>query len=438
MVGGGDCGVSSECGGGGGECGGGGGRRDACCAPAPPRAVRAPPRCYKCKAALAQCVVRQGETICGQCVAVCTELRFRAAIGRNVMLRDGASVAAAASGGACSRAMLRLLRGAQQTEGVEHAVKGKTRFRLAVIHVNETEAWAESSAGKSGCAGYALARAAAVRAVDAVRSAATAEGIAPECVRVVAIESAYGGDANALHAALRGAAAADDTARDDLLRMLRQDVLLRAAAEMGCGALALGDSADLAAVRTLAAVVCGNAGGALPAEQQHRFAWPADESTMPGVRPRSAQDAHATRPQLLRPLLDTSSKELALMCHYEGLCTGGGVPPPRAFGAGALPPAPGASLNALVSDFVAAASAQTPSTVHSVLRIVGRLRPFGHPPVKGKKLMTELAGEGARQRPANSPSPPPSPPPPLAPLPARACTFAHALAPSAVLILTIG
>lgn len=269
-----------------------------------------------------------------------------------------------------------------QPPDAPHRQKGRTTFALHVLHVDQRAAWEGEDPGDFG------RRAACEQAANAVMQAARDEGLEAECVEVVGLEGAFAGGAEALRGALAAAAGQDETARDDLLRAVRQDVLERAAAARGCEALVLGDCADLAAARVLAAVVCG-AGGALPAAQQPRFAWAGGEG-------RSGL-GEVARPQLLRPLLEATAKELALMCRYERLYTGGGYPPERAFGAGAPPPRAGTSLNALTADFVAAASKETPSTVHAVLRTVGRLRPFGAPEVKGRKADARsglLGGQG--------------------------------------------
>ncbi|XP_060600583.1 cytoplasmic tRNA 2-thiolation protein 2-B-like [Ruditapes philippinarum] len=88
--------------------------------------------CMKCKEVQAVLVTRVNDAFCKDCFQVYVTHKFRAAIGKTKLVRDGEHVLVAYSGGPSSSALLCLIQ-----EGLSQRAHKKLRFRPGVLFIDE-------------------------------------------------------------------------------------------------------------------------------------------------------------------------------------------------------------------------------------------------------------------------------------------------------------
>jgi hypothetical protein len=168
------------------------------------------------------------------------------------------------------------------------------------------------------------------------------------------------------------AAVADPTGAEDLLKYLRDQLLLRAAAVLGCNRLLRGDSASRMAIKIIS-----------DASKGRGFSLPGDIQTLDGRH--ILQEGPAGGPCILQPLREVTHKELSELCVYKSLPLlhtegpSGGVAGAlcgRVPGAGGVSTS-SSSVNALAARFVGEMEGTLPASVYTIIRTAAHLEPFG-------------------------------------------------------------
>ncbi|XP_052816794.1 cytoplasmic tRNA 2-thiolation protein 2-A-like [Mya arenaria] len=89
-------------------------------------------KCLKCKKEPAVLITRVNDAFCRSCFQVYVTHKFRAAIGKTKLVRDGETILVAFSGGSASAALLHLIQ-----EGLSQRAHKKLRFTPGVLFIDE-------------------------------------------------------------------------------------------------------------------------------------------------------------------------------------------------------------------------------------------------------------------------------------------------------------
>lgn len=228
----------------------------------------APSLCGKCKERPSDLLLRGTEPACAPCLKDLLETQCLKSLRGSRLVATGDRVLVAVSGGACSRAVLGLL-AQYRSVNRDRPERNKIFFDLGAVHIDESalpdtyhEASSRMAAAVAG-PGIPLwtvpLECALLRGdLSATLSAAEASPAADE-LRAVRAE---------LQTLVEGVE--DETGREDLVRYLRERLLLRVGAALGFNRVARGDSATLCAVRVIAES-CKGRGYALPGEASHEI-----------------------------------------------------------------------------------------------------------------------------------------------------------------------
>jgi hypothetical protein len=157
------------------------------------------------------------------------------------------------------------------------------------------------------------------------------------------------------------AAVGDPTGREDLLAHLRDNLLLRAAAALGCNRLLRGDSASRIAVKIVAEAAKGRG-----------YSLPGDIQAMDG---RFLAQMGLC---VLQPLREVTHKELRQLCIYRDLPL---LPAEGSSGSssglrGAAAAGDSSNVNALSERFVGEMEAGLPASIYAIIRTAAHLAPF--------------------------------------------------------------
>ncbi|KAK1905948.1 Cytoplasmic tRNA 2-thiolation protein 2 [Dissostichus eleginoides] len=332
-------------------------------------------QCVKCKEASAAVVIRAGDAYCRGCFKEYFIHKFRAMLGKNRLIFPGEKVLLAVSGGPSSCSML-----SQVQEGLSQNAHKKLRFLPGIVYIDEGGAVGQSVEQRR-------------RTVEELRAVFRATGFPflmvpleqvldlPSSV-VLSAPGAPEQEAGAYKAAvdhfllsdgISGVTAGQQqetpppevqeahthslqrllgsartlTAREELLNILRQHLLVHTARSAGYSKLMLGDSCTRLAVKLLSSISLG----------------------------RGAQLAHDTGFSdsrygdtiLVRPMRDYSAKEIA---YYNRMFS-----VPSVFTAGLdTKTADKSSIQHLTESFVIKLQADFPSTVSTIYRTSEKLQ----------------------------------------------------------------
>ncbi|EDO42381.1 predicted protein [Nematostella vectensis] len=280
--------------------------------------------CMKCSSSLAVVVVRLNDPLCKDCfLAYCTH-KFRSTIGKARVIRHNERVLLAVSGGPASLAMLHFISEATSAR--------RLRFHPDVVFINN---------------GAIIG----VSTQDIVRKIHEVTMKAGFALHVVGLETLFRADKMSPEESLQALQTLFDsvtslTAKEDLLRSLHQQLLVKVAMDEGYSRVMVGDSANNIAVHILSDISQGR-GGALP------FITAFNDSRHDGI-------------SILRPMREFIAKEICLYNHFMGI---------DAISTNSLATKAGinASINKLTEEFISGLQAQFPFTVSTVFRTGDKL-----------------------------------------------------------------
>jgi hypothetical protein len=384
----------------------------------------------KCKAAAAVANIRQHEPYCHACIETGIEQKARVGTKGLGLISTGDSVLLALSGGASSAALLYCMAGMQAPADSTRPVRGKLPFKLSAVHIDCSlqQGSGSTAAAQADCSTQeeplsthwaqlqqqlaALATAAchtqqplllhlsdvfctdqqlqALLAGQAQQQQAVQHASDPSPAQAptqTAVQeqqeqhpSEYPSTQYPQHRQPEHlqclqdlvAAVADPTGVEDLLLYLRDQLLLRAAAVLGCNRLLRGDSASRMAIKIIS-----------DASKGRGFSLPGDIQTLDGRH--ILQEGAAGCPCILQPLREVTHKELSELCVYKSLPllhtegpSGGvaGALGGRAPGAGGISTS-SSSVNTLAARFVGEMEGTLPASVYTIIRTAAHLEPFG-------------------------------------------------------------
>jgi len=269
-------------------------------------------------------------------------------MGKYSMLRTGDRVLVCFSGGTCSRVLLECVR--QVVVPTGRLERGKTSCEVEVLYIDE---------GRHGQEHELLNQHKLLTIVESfgwrlniVKLEETRRGTegarAPESLE----------HSELMQHLWQHLEACDDLSiRQDIRAYLRRQLITQIATARSCTKVLLGTCASRLATVALADMVKGR-GFSMPADIQY-----VDRREISGSPQNSG-------PVVLQPMRDTVLKDLTLLCRHEKWDT---LTP-------SLPLMKEAvhmqSLNSLTAQFVAQLQDDLPSSVHTILRTVGKLQPF--------------------------------------------------------------
>eukprot|EP01139_Manchomonas_bermudensis_P017491 Amastigsp_a518892_5.p1 type:complete len:345 gc:universal Amastigsp_a518892_5:1299-265(-) len=277
--------------------------------------------CGKCRTEKAFIATRQ-YALCRECGVKNVRNLFQSALIRGELARSGDRLVLGFSGGAASRTALRLLK-MHLTAPFQ-----KILFELSIVHVDCGALLGHSSEEREQ--------------TRAALAAAVAEEQIGELVWVRAEEALAAGDLEQL--------AGSESAREDVLRLLRDRALELYALRSGCNKILLAETSTRVGINALVLTVLGRG------------------AELGGATALSEARAEV---QIIRPLRDVSAKETAWFAHVEHLRTHHvRVPAPAATRARL-------GLAQLTEDFVRSLARQFPATTSVVMRTAAKLKTPG-------------------------------------------------------------
>ena len=337
-----------------------------------------PTLCQKCRSAPAVLLLRVNDIYCRECFIAAFTHKFRSTLGKSRLLRPDEPALVAFSGGAASSVLARLASdGSRQTDSrrlrlrpsllvvdegavVEGQDVGEVERLAATYHLPVYRARLEAVMGDSGAAVVERVKCRLVEQTEDGGEDAGPLQSPGAAVAGAAPSNLPGGlekpDAARL-ASLRSqlqrlwSSTAFGTVREQLLERLRAELLARAALQLGCRLLLLGDTETRLAVSLLAALAGGRGAHA---HQQTAL----------------ADQRHGPRLLVLRPLRELSAKQVALFAHHCGVRYAPGV------GLDTKAPA-SASIGRATEEFVLGLQASFPATVSTVYRTGTKLSAAG-------------------------------------------------------------
>lgn len=379
-----------------------------------------PRTCSKCRTIQAQAASRQGDALCADCLWSLTLAKVMHAVRFSKVAEHDDHLLLAFSGGPGSRALLHYMSSLHNPR-TARVTRGLLNFDMTIVYVDEGAAWSLSTKESASCVAAAAAAVAQYLPAfhfvtvpledvytlpSALSAASDAEWLledrqhegciqqsqqpqqpsylsrrlldvgmavdngSSECsgsapvqengISSAAVNSPAVSSNNALRPGLlarerRSALqrllkrVKDQTGLEDLVAHLRRILLLGVAARLKCHKVALGTSSTSQAAHIMAAVSKGS-GYALPADLQFL-------------------DARASEAIIVKPVRDISSRDLALVCHFQRLEL---VSPPTVPQTGS-----GQSINSLCRDFVEGMQSGLPSAISTIVRTASKLKAFG-------------------------------------------------------------
>uniref|UniRef100_A0A8C7XTB2 Cytoplasmic tRNA 2-thiolation protein 2 n=1 Tax=Oryzias sinensis TaxID=183150 RepID=A0A8C7XTB2_9TELE len=233
-------------------------------------------KCVKCKEEQAAVLIRAGDPYCRSCFREYFTHKFRAMLGKTRLIFPGEKVLLAVSGGPSSSAML-----SQVQQGLGQSAQKKLRFLPGLVHIDEGGALGLSLEERQRLvselkaifqtSGFPFHVIPLEQVLDlptsAVNTAPPSSDQAPECYKAagdgrelqqggaLAEPSVDEAQTRSLQQLLGSATTL--TAKEELLRTLRQHLLVHEARTRGYSKLLLGESCTRLAVRLLTCVSLG-------------------------------------------------------------------------------------------------------------------------------------------------------------------------------------
>lgn len=332
-------------------------------------------KCVKCKEKTAVVVIRAGDTYCRDCFREYFIHKFRAMLGKNRIIFPGEKVLLAVSGGPSSCSML-----SQVQEGLSQNAHKKLRFIPGIVYIDEGAAAGQSVDDRKTAmaqmqtlfeaTGFPFHLVPLEQVLDlspsilvsapspseqpgsayktAVDQFLQSQGHWPP--RPQDLDQAALPDVQEAHTQLLQqlmSSAKTQTAREELLSMLRQHLLVHTARTKGYSKLMLGDSCSRLAVKLLSSIALGR--GAQLAQDT------------------GFSDSRFGDITTVRPMRDYSSKEIVFYNHMFKV--------PSVFIPG-LDTMTGdkSSIQRLTDSFVTRLQADFPSTVSTIYRTSEKLQ----------------------------------------------------------------
>ena len=301
--------------------------------------------CMKCSSSEAVVVVRMDDPLCKTCFLAYFTHKFRATIGRARAIRAGEKVLLAFSGGPFSSAMMHLV-----CEGLSFRVPKKLRFEPGIAFIDEGEILKVSKEQRLQYAGQ-------------IRQIASKTGFPYHQLNledIFGLEKSTQGDAICCKKSGKLEAGKDDagklkslfdamasmTAKEDLLRTLRHQLLLTTAIKEGYSKVMLAECATRISIRLLSDISQGR-GGDVPCDTGF------------------SDDRHGDV-IFIRPMREFMTKEIALYNFFNNVET---VP---IMTLGTMTHSH-ASIDRLTEEFVTGLQADFPFTVSTIFRTGDKL-----------------------------------------------------------------
>lgn len=320
--------------------------------------------CMKCekKAVL---VTRVNDAFCKECFMVYVTHKFRAAIGKSKLIRDGESVLVGVSGGQASSCLLHLIQ-----EGLSGRAHKKLRFKPGLVFIDEGATIGMSAEERlANCTqvleimektGFPCYLKALEQAMELEREAVTNTADQTDTASMTSVEDLtklhrYDKAEEELRALMDSLKSV--SAKEDLIKSLRQKILIDLALKKGYSKVMLGDCSTRLAVRLLTDIAQGR--GAHVA-MDTAFA-----------------DNRCNDITIVRPIRDFSSKEVAMFNILNNVPS---VFIPRI----TTKAADSVSIEHLTERFVTGLQAEYPSTTSNIMRT-------------GEKLHTEKKNSSENQ-----------------------------------------
>jgi tRNA(Ile)-lysidine synthase TilS/MesJ len=365
--------------------------------------------CMKCKTAPAVATVRQKEPYCHNCIEIGVQQRCLVSTKGLGLISPGDAALLALSGGAASTALLYCMAAMQAPADAVRPIRGKLPYKLSVLHIDcsmQQGVTPQQAANNTSPDHTQLQQLQALLAVLATAAGYSQQPLLlhlsdafcteQQLQQLLAHQQQQGSaqdhacngssaslvEPTAQHANAQQpqqpqppqqqqqqqhlqrlqqlvAAISDATGREDIITHLRDQLLLRAAAVLGCNRLLRADCASRIAVRVIA-----------DASKGRGFSLPADIHSMDG---RLMQHGG---PCVLQPFRDITHKELRELCRYKGLPLlqeGSGS---SGSSAGGLGSGSSSSMNVLAERFVGEMESSLPISIYTILRTAAHLEPF--------------------------------------------------------------
>ncbi|XP_061646612.1 cytoplasmic tRNA 2-thiolation protein 2 isoform X5 [Phyllopteryx taeniolatus] len=297
--------------------------------------------CVKCKEAIAVVVIRAGDKHCRDCFEQYFRHKFRAILGKNRVVFPGEKVLLAVSGGSSSSSMLR-----QVQEGLSQNAHKKLRFMPGIVYIDEGGALDQSVEERR-------------QTVAMMEDMFKATGFPfyivplekvldlPSSVIVMAPSSSQQQESQTQLLQQLIDCSKTLTAKEDILSMLRQHLLVHTARCEGYNKLMFGDNCTRLAVKLLSSISLGR--GAQLAQDT------------------SFSDSRYGDIISLRPMRDYSSKEIA---YYRHIFNVPSVVTPNLHTKNKEK----ASIQRLTESFVNKLQVDFPSTVSTIYRTSEKLQ----------------------------------------------------------------
>ena len=307
--------------------------------------IRGRRTCMKCSSSEAVVVVRMDDPLCKTCFLAYFTHKFRATIGKARAIRAGEKVLLAFSGGPSSSAMLHLV-----CEGLSFRVPKKLRFEPGIAFIDEGEILKSSKEERLQYAGQ-------------IREIASKTGFPFHQLNledVLGLEKSTQGDAIGRKKSGKLETGKDDagklkslfdatvsmTAKEDLLRILRHQLLLATARKEGYSKVMFAECATRISIRLLSDISQGR-GGDLPYDT--------------GFCDNRHGDVI-----FIRPMREFMSKEIALYNFFNNVET------VQIMTLGTMTHSH-ASIDRLTEEFVSGLQADFPFTVSTIFRTGDKL-----------------------------------------------------------------
>lgn len=252
--------------------------------------------CCKCKERPAFTVIGTNIGYCQECFDASFVHKFRATIGKSALIRRGAKVALAYSGGACSSAALDIL-----TKGISCEIKKRLRFEAGLLFVDESCLHTGITAEK-------------VKEIQDIMEASPFDSHTVKLEKVLTMaycaekQENVENDDSTIRQNLQQVFASikSSTAKEEILERLRNRLLSIEANRLGYDFVIVAESNSRLAVKTLCSVTMGRFGKSL--QQDCAFS--------DGFRCKFSGGSH-----ILRPMKDTAAKEIATYVNMHNLRT---------------------------------------------------------------------------------------------------------------------
>ena len=301
--------------------------------------------CMKCSGSAAVVVVRMGDPLCKACFLAYFTHKFRATIGKARTIRAGEKVLLAVSGGSSSSAMLHLV-----CEGLSPRAPKKLRFEPGVASIDEGEILKSSKDDRMNSVGKIREIASKtefpfhqLNLEDIFGLQNSTQGDAVGCKKLSSLEIAK---INAEKLKSLFDATLSMTAKEDLMRTLRNQLLLATARKEGYSKVMLADCATRLSIRLMSDISQGR-GGDLPYDT-------------------GFSDERHGDVVFIRPMREFMSKEIALYNFFNSVET----VPIITLGTMAHSHA---SIDRLTEEFVSGLQADFPFTVSTIFRTGDKL-----------------------------------------------------------------